>query len=274
MKTVSTEALALHTAARRYCMEAHAVRCAEYEEIIRQGRDREKDGYHYSAEARRTFPRYNVLAAILEEVETLASETLGTIEDTRELLSVAALANNAFTRGAGDEVSAAAIRDERDAFVRFIRGFSTNDVGAVIPLPYHRVLASTEAKQLWDALERRWGIKAGYWYPLTHATSDGLVAWDADAFHDAVPTSRLCDALGNRGILRVWELREFGAQYECDASIFEPVYNGAEGYWSSGPLDWIVYASHESSITIGGWLTDKVKDMWEDWPSHIYGRAG
>jgi hypothetical protein len=159
MKTLTTEAIALHTAARRYCMEAHARRSAEYEEIVRHGRNREKDGYHYTDEARRTFPRYNVLAAILEEVETLAPEALGTKEDTRELLLVASLANSSFTQPAEDEIAAAVIRDERDAFVRFIRGISSDDLAAIVPLPYHRVLATTEAQRIWDDLRRQEGVR-------------------------------------------------------------------------------------------------------------------
>ena len=69
----------------------------------------------------------------------------------------------------------------------------------------------------------------------------------------------------------MWELREYGAEYECDVALFEPIYNGAEGYWSSPSLDWIVYASHESSITIGGWLAEDVKERWHTWRDHPWG---
>jgi len=53
-------------------------------------------------------------------------------------------------------------------------------------------------------------------------------------------------------------------------SLFQPYYNGAEGYWSSDGLDWIIYASHESSVTVGGWLLEEVKQAWSDWNSRIW----
>ena len=50
----------------------------------------------------------------------------------------------------------------------------------------------------------------------------------------------------------------------------EPRYNGSEGYWSSGDLDWIIYASHESSVAVGGWLLGAVKQRWPDWRAHVW----
>ena len=69
---------------------------------------------------------------------------------------------------------------------------------------------------------------------------------------------------------RIWELREHGPEYEQDVSLFEPLYDGAEGYWSSGALDWIAYASHESSVTVGGWLLEEVKTLWPTWQAHLW----
>ncbi len=97
---------------------------------------------------------------------------------------------------------------------------------------------------------------------------------DVDAFRAAMPSRLLQLALQEHGVERFWELREYGPCHECDVHLFEPLYTGAEGYWSSVGLDWIVYASHESSITIGGWLADRVKKGWPQWKSHTWGRAG
>ena len=84
-------------------------------------------------------------------------------------------------------------------------------------------------------------------------------------FDEAVAYERLREVLASRGIASVWELREYGPEYEQDVGLFEPYYNGAEGYWSSGNLDWIIYASHESSVTVGGWLLPELSE---------YGRHG
>lgn len=96
-----------------------------------------------------------------------------------------------------------------------------------------------------------------------------MVAFRANAFEDALPASVLQSLVRQRGTRRVWELREHGAQYECDLELFEPVYTGAEGYWSAAPFDWVVYASHENSITVGGWwLIDQVRLRWPAWRAH------
>jgi hypothetical protein len=91
------------------------------------------------------------------------------------------------------------------------------------------------------------------------------VAFKAGAFEEAVPHQWLQDTLAARGIERVWELREYGPEYEQDVALFKPFYNGAEGYWSSGDMDWVVYASHESSVTVAGWLLQELKKVctWE-----------
>jgi hypothetical protein len=43
-----------------------------------------------------------------------------------------------------------------------------------------------------------------------------------------------------------------GFDYEMDLELFEPYYNGDEGCWTSENIDWLVYASHERSLTVAG----------------------
>lgn len=78
------------------------------------------------------------------------------------------------------------------------------------------------------------------------------------------------DLLSSRGVTRIWELRDYGVEYCQDVLLFNPTYNGYEGYWTSDDLDWIVYASHEDSVTVGGWLLDRIKARWSDWEQHIW----
>ncbi|MCD6052439.1 MAG: hypothetical protein K0Q55_3857, partial [Verrucomicrobia bacterium] len=36
-------------------------------------------------------------------------------------------------------------------------------------------------------------------------------------------------------------------------------------------FDWIIYASHESSVTIGGeWLLPAIKSAWPNWQNRIW----
>jgi hypothetical protein len=263
--------LALHTAARRYCLDRHAYWCARYSEIISKRGDRQPDGSHYTPAALATFPRYNVLNAIRVEVERIDSAKLDDVESTRVLLVLAGeTAEDDFTRQPISEIDAGAMTEEREAFCRFIGGARVSDLNEIECLPYRRVLSVAESQWIWSRLRGRWQIPEGYWYPLVECKLSDIVAFKSRAFDEAVATARLRGILASRSIERVWELREYGPEYEEDVARFEPHYNGAEGYWSSGDLDWIMYASHESSVTVGGWLLQDVKAMWSSWQLHVW----
>ena len=209
--------LALHTAARRYCLERHSYWCDRYSEIARQGSERQRDGYHYTPEALATFPRYNVLNAIRIELERMNPTSFGNLENTRSLLVVAGeTADDDFTREPIGEIDARAIAEERAGFCRYVSGLKPSDLNAVEPLPYRQVLTTAESKSIWSRLRSRWEITHGYWYPLVECALPDIIAFDANAFNDAVKVKQLQDVLSNRGIERVWELREYGPEYELD----------------------------------------------------------
>jgi hypothetical protein len=239
--------------------------------MVRSGNDRESDGYHYTPGALATFPRYNVLNALRVEVERLDPAKLGDLENARQLLVAAGeTAQDDFTRPPTGVIEQRAMAEERSAFLSHIRGLTLADLSAVEALPYRRVLATEESKSIWARLRNRWQIPEHHWYPLTNCGLPDVVAFKATAFDKGVPYKSLRTVLAARGIDRLWELREYGPEYEQDISLFEPFYNGAEGYWSSGGFDWIFYASHENSVTAAGWLLQKLKDLWPAWQSHVW----
>jgi pyrrolidone-carboxylate peptidase len=41
--------------------------------------------------------------------------------------------------------------------------------------------------------------------------------------------------------------------------------NGLEGYWTTLGVEWLIYASHESTLTVAGTLLDRVKGGWPTW---------
>ena len=271
MSSDANEALALHTAARRYCLERHAYWCYRYSKLVQERVDRQRDGYHFTPEALATFPRYNVLNAIRVELERIHSNTLGNFETTKALLILAGqTAEDEFTRKPLGKIEALVINEEREAYCRYVASLSAPDVSGVEPLPFRRVLSKEESSLLWSRFRERWHIRPGYWYPLDDCDLPNLAAFKAHAFDLAIPPATLQNILRRRGIERVWELREYGPEYEQDVSLFGAIYNGAEGYWSAGALEWIVYASHENSITVGGWLLEEVAKIWPSWREHYW----
>lgn len=264
-------AQSLHTAARRYCNEQFNHWATKYSAICRAGRDRAADRYHYTPEALGVFPRYNVLNAIRIELERIDPNELDDLNDTRELIVLAGTAaDDDFTRKPIGQIDADAMARERESFCDFIRGLSDSELQCIEPLPYQRVLSHSESDALWSRVRDRWQIANGYWFPLAECSLPDVVAFQDRSFNEFSSTFNLIDLLSSRGISRVWELREYGPEYEQDVSLFDPQYNGAEGYWSSDGLDWIVYASHESSITIGGWLLAEIKEHWPEWKQRIW----
>ena len=230
--------LALHTSARRYCVERHAYWCEQYSEIVRKRMDRQPDGYHYTAEALAMFPRYNVLNAIRVEVERIDPAKLGDADNTKALLVLAGeTAEDDFTRQPIGAIDARAMAEEREAFCRYMAALTPSDLNTIEKLSYRRVLTEEDSKSIGSRLRDRWQIPEGYWYPLAECKLPDILAFKARAFDDAVPYESLRGILAARGIERVWELREYGPEYEEELALFEPYYNGAEGY--GHPATWI-----------------------------------
>jgi hypothetical protein len=192
-------------------------------------------------------------------------------EHTRSLLVAAGhSAHDEFTREPIGEVDARAMAEERAAFCQYVDGLRPPDLHSVEPLPNRRVLTVEESKSIWSPVRARWQFTNDYWYPLAVCTLTDVIAFNANAFEGAVPYDQLRTILIKHGVQRVWELREYRPEYEQDVLLLIPRYNGAEGYWSSAELDWIIYASHEASVTIGGWLVGEIEAVWPAWKAHVW----
>ena len=258
----------LYDAARHYCINRHAYWCTEYQKLMDQRQARIGSGY--SKKAYDIFPRYHALAAILTEIERIDAESLPKEAELRELLTVAGYAaESMFTQNPNSEIEATAIADERQELERAVRAFTPDDLARVQPLPYRRVLSAEEVATLWARIKQRWSADGSYFYPLSDRTDPTLRAFATNAFDDRFPPSELRQILHSKGVNRVYELREYGDNnYHLDVDAWEPYYDGAEGFWFSDALDWIMYCSHESSITVGGVLVDPILSTWKDASKH------
>jgi hypothetical protein len=134
------------------------------------------------------------------------------------------------------------------------------------------VLQESEGNDLWKKLQERWSVQPqGYWYPLSKRPP-GL---DVIAFHDELWRSRegtelLRRTLRDKGIRHCLILRENPPDFEVEASLADPTYDGDESFITSD-FGWLVYASHESSITVAGWLAEVIRGEWKDWDQVTYG---
>lgn len=266
------ETTALHTAARRYC----EVRFSEWVQVYADLQHKEtwqvestfKPGWDYSEEAYRTFPRYRVAKNTLTEIERLAVDSRMSLAEMRKFLIAASTKSEAelqteFT----NKVAHAAVREEAEDFRVYVEALTPTDLVQIEPLPHRRVLSKEESERLWNGLRRAWSsIGDGYWFPLKEGIlPPNILAFHTDYFQSINGQRILRDALERRGVSTVFLLHEFGdPEYEVELSIFEPSYgDGGEQYSTSEGTDWVVYISHESSITIGGeWLIDEFRESY------------
>lgn len=223
-----------------------------YSKLVESGADR--IGTSYTDKAYSMFPRYNVLSAMLLGVETIDYEKLPSFEELLERLElVGERANSMFTENLENEIAISATENERELFRAEIKKVAASGLGCVEPLFYRRVLSQTEVSDLWKLIEPKWGADGSYWYPLDEKTHPSLVAVGIFNLEQPLIQETIQSFLKTKKINRVIELREYGDEnYLIDALAAGFFYTGAEGYWISDTNDWIIYCSHESTITLGG----------------------
>jgi hypothetical protein len=240
--------------ARRYLMDRYDELSGMYAQLPNQGRA--ADGFHYSPRARRIFPRYNVVEAMLVEVERLDPDRLPDLYAlAHALVRVADIAQSPFTQPPQGKVEEDVIGDERRLFNSVVETWMSVPSLDVEPMGYRRVLMPEESAEWRRRLEGRWDLDNLSWHPMLEGPvpEDVLILKEASMW-DRHGVAGVRRALQDMGGLRVAELREYGAEYLLDVELFAPTYNGAEGVWSDDSLSWIAFASHEGTVAFGGLL--------------------
>ena len=266
--------LILHTAARRYLVDRRREWIDAYTRVPNEGRA--SDGYHYRDDAKDIFPRYNVLDAILVEIERLDPEDLPSVEVVRDqLVNAGYHADDMFTSGKAGAIEGRAMEDERALFLLWVDAAAERLPESVQPLPYRRTLAPEESTRWRNEVESRWPIEhGGWWEPISSSAPDDAVVLDAASFwddHDDGPaTIAVRRALEALGVRRVIELREYGPEYEVALDALSPTYTGAEGTFTSEGAEWLIFASHEGMTAIGGTLVEPLKTVWRSWADAVW----
>jgi len=86
-----------------------------------------------------------------------------------------------------------------------------------------------------------------------------------------MPPRLLRQILARRGVKRIWQLSTEGPQYEMDLALLFSSYRQTEGYWIADKMEWVLYQSHEHSLTVAGErLLNPIKKAWPQWNEHLY----
>lgn len=121
--------------------------------------------------------------------------------------------------------------------------------------------------QLWNRVQIIWDVGDHYWYPLTDCRRNDVISFDVGYIDDEDHTKikYLKQVLQVHGSHKVYEFLEDGGRYITTVEDMFPFY-APEGFWCDDRMDWIIYASHEGTFTIGGaWLLKRLKSAWTDW---------
>ncbi|RYZ22599.1 MAG: hypothetical protein EOO16_08330, partial [Chitinophagaceae bacterium] len=225
---------ALVTAARHYLREQYNYWRTRYFDEC------DTASGEYTDHAYDLFPRYNVLAAIGNEVERLTGRAGDDVAATRAaLLAMGAEAQSPLTEAAANAIESGAMQDERDRFAAFLQGLSDDALAAVAPLPYRRRLSEEEREDLRGLLYERWGYAGDYWEPL-EPLSPQPVCWVMQDHLSADDRGQLLAAIRTLAGERCFELTEDGIDAEVDSSLVET--DGEEVFYCDAGAHWIVYA--------------------------------
>ena len=264
---------ALHHAARQYCAERAALWRQRYAQLGNVGGATVSIAgakWTYTAAAYDIFPRYQLLSAMQNEVERLVPGDFASLDECRSILALAGETASSPNAKQTNPTAIAAECDEREQFAHFVRTVGQSRLFEQKPLPFRRVLSATEHKAMHATLAGRWGRWYGGYSDQKPANAEAVTLHDAAM---EVPESypRLRAALRGHGVERLFELREHGDGCEIPIESAEFDYNGAEGFWTGSDFGWLVYASHESSITFGSdWLVKKMRAALPDFDRYIY----
>jgi hypothetical protein len=274
------EKTALQTAARRYCQ----ARFSEWVETYKQLQQKEgwqveklfQPGWSYSNEAYKTFPRYRIANDTLVEIERLVADSSASLNELKaSLIEAAAKAQAKLELQLTNRLAQEALREETEDFRIYIETLMRNDLVSVEPLPRRRVLNAEESREIWQDLKRTWHIEEGYWFPLRNGPiPPHVLAFHTDYLQNIDGLKLIRKELEKRHVSTVFLLHEFGdPDYEIELGIFEPGYrDGGEQYSTSEQMDWMIYASHESSITVcGQWLTEIFRKLHPECTERTYG---
>lgn len=245
------------TSARHYCIDNFNFWADKY------SNENSGNNNPYSDNDYNLFPRYNVLSAILQGVETLVGQTFNSLDDCKqELKNVGLTSQSIFTTGRQNSIEKNTIQDERNKFVKYIDNLTTDDLDSVEPLPHRRRLKGEEAKQIRQKLLDAWNYDGSYWEPLDNKSPKPTVFIMKDNVTNA-DIQKIIQVVANKADEKIFSISEDKIDYEIEIDTFNPdLY---ETICCDNTFEWVVYGSHESTIAFGGiWLTEAVRQIFSD----------
>lgn len=266
----------LITTARHYCKDNFVFWAEKYQ--------KESSGNNnpYSDNDYNIFPRYHVLTAIQQGVETLVGQEFQSFENCKQHLadiglkshSIFSIDSNAeihllgesgkykSTTGRQNPIAKKAMTEERTKFVEFINSRTTENISQVEPLPYRHRLTDKEMVLVREQLADIWNYDGNYWNPLDDKCSKETVFLMEDNLTED-DNRKIVEFIVTNSSKRLFEITEDRIDYEIEVDSFNlDLY---ETIVTDKSFSWVIYGSHEDTLTFGGnVLVGFIKALFSD----------
>lgn len=239
--------------------------CREMEERYRSQdlEERAKNGQNL------LFVKRSFYDEMAYKLSTMVDWDADSFENYRERVKAMVPVRKAYVlRNEQDPKTLALLQDAEEEFLSFLGGVTAAD--SAKPEHYLRVIAGEEKERLQYAILEKWGYSTAYWYPLKGGFDERKLFLSAERFEPYL--DRLCALLGLPG----------NRVYACGESYFDNGqcaevddlfgYGGNEVAYLPKDLSWIIYFSHEDTVTFAGTIVPMVMELlaqerehWNHW---------
>jgi hypothetical protein len=135
-------------------------------------------------------------------------------------------------------------------------------------------LSETERDSLLQKVRDEWAWSDYYWHPLHPTTRKDVIAFDMDLLERELSESVLRSLLRSLGIETVLWHREHDPSEETTIDELPCIYGYGEAFIVDKTMTWIIYLSHENTVTFGGsQLVTAIKRAAPSWKA-LQGEGG
>jgi len=208
------------------------------------------------------FSRYIKLRSILKGLDLLTGWKYKTLNScVQSLLEAADYQENLLCNQTTSNAEAAAIMDEKRKYQEFILSLSESDLmkASVKNIAYKKKLGKHEAEKVRKELHVKWNYNGDYWCPLIGVEpiktlflmKKNIIPFKKDIIDKVMHISKR----------RYYEIEETGDDYKYSIHSFDlDLY---ETICCDNTFSWVVYGSHENTISFGGeLLIQKIESLF------------
>ena len=134
---------------------------------------------------------------------------------------------------------------------------------------------SVECKEILQSLYLKWGIKNDHWIPLEERkNSKEIVFYPHDYFFNNYGIDQLRKLVSSISKDKIykwhWETRNQELYEIPIKELISYKQELLEKYYFDQTFDWVIYMSHENTITFGGkTIINQLENDWSNWEKNI-----